>query len=477
VIGRLARRAPGLWPPSSRARDAAVRRSVVDVVLILGLAVYGGVVVALLVTGRLVPARAGALLVGPVAFAIGLLRPEWLVVGLLALPYQFLDSASPKYLTYLLIWALFGFLLQDGVRVGPQTGALPILGIIVLAAVHPAQVPLAAETFAHEIWLLLCYYAALMLLAFQATRTGRVTADQAANALLIGIVAGALVQPFINRLGPIEHGLLGTPWGGKFEYLSVMAFGVAYARSSLRRANSYPSIRWDRVLTWTFAPLILIGYGRAGWAAAFIIVALVSRWLHWKRVWIGAAIVVGLLLTVPVLRERVLPTEGTGLSGTAAITSISTGRWPLWVFLWDRAVLHLPGGNGFGYEWSLSSTEVFGTAGQFSRNQDFIFPHNDFLFLFVELGILGAGLLIVQWLHIAFTVHAAGRETSPEAVRYGTRILVPVLVVMFCVQLFDNGFTIRAVAEHFYLVAGLVFGLSAWSRRTAHTSPMLAHAA
>ena len=33
------------------------------------------------------------------------------------------------------------------------------------------------------------------------------------------------------------------------------------------------------------------------------------------------------------------------------------------------------------------------------------------------------------------------------------------IVVMFFVQLFDNGFAIRFVAERFFIAAGLVFGL------------------
>ena len=44
--------------------------------------------------------------------------------------------------------------------------------------------------------------------------------------------------------------------------------------------------------------------------------------------------------------------------------------------------------------------------------------------------------------------------------RYDVRILVPIIIVMLLVQLFDNGFAIRLVAERFFVATGLVFGLN-----------------
>ena len=458
----LQRPTPRRHPGTSRFRGSAR-----DALLLLGLFGYGVTVTALLATGHLFLSQAGALLVGPIAFVVGLLRPEWLLLGLLALPYQFLDSTSPKYLTYVLVWALVGFLLDQGITLRLRTGVYPLLGIIIFAAIHKADVSPEASTFAASIWTLLVYYAALMLLGFHASRSGRLHIDLVVNALLIGVAASALLQPFISTLGGVGTSLFGNPWGGKFEYIAVIGFGVAYTRAALKKAAGIAHGPWDRRLAFLFLPLIVMGYGRAGWIAALVITALVSLWTRRKSFWVAAVLVVVIALTIPVFRERVLPTEGTSLSGNAALAKLTTGRWPLWVFLWDRSITALPQGHGFGYEWSLTSTQIFHSPNQFGSGKpgsNGIFPHNDFLYLFSELGIFGAGLLILQWAYLFFTIRRLSGRGRYDYAGYGARVLTPVLLVMLFVQLFDNGFTIRVVAEHFYLVAGVICGLWGWAR-------------
>ncbi len=114
--------------------------------------------------------------------------------------------------------------------------------------------------------------------------------------------------------------------------------------------------------------------------------------------------------------------------------------------------------------------DLFGVEGVFTSGQNpGIFPHNDFLYLFVELGILGSALLLVYWIHLFHTTRLLSRSRS-ESIRYDVRLLVPVIVTMLFVQLFDNGFAIRFVAERFFIAAGLVFGLYYLVRHTETTS-------
>jgi O-antigen ligase len=109
--------------------------------------------------------------------------------------------------------------------------------------------------------------------------------------------------------------------------------------------------------------------------------------------------------------------------------------------------------------WSLTPTDIFGFENVFVTQENaFIFAHNDFIFLFVELGIIGLGLLIAFWLHLFRKIRALSRSHS-ESTRYRVRVVIPIIVVMFFVQLFDNGFAIRFVAERFFIAAGLVFGM------------------
>ena len=76
----------------------------------------------------------------------------------------------------------------------------------------------------------------------------------------------------------------------------------------------------------------------------------------------------------------------------------------------------------------------------------------------MEFGILGFGLLVAFWLHLLRKIRLLSRSPGEQA-RYDVRVLVPVIIVMLLVQLFDNGFAIRFVAERFFIAAGLVFGL------------------
>jgi O-antigen ligase len=93
----------------------------------------------------------------------------------------------------------------------------------------------------------------------------------------------------------------------------------------------------------------------------------------------------------------------------------------------------------------------------------FIFPHNDFLYLFVDLGLVGAGLFILFWLSLFRKFRKLSHSTHSES-RGDVRMLAPIIIVMFVVQMFDNGFAIRFVATPFFIAAGLVTGLYAIER-------------
>ena len=166
-----------------------------------------------------------------------------------------------------------------------------------------------------------------------------------------------------------------------------------------------------------------------------------------------------LALTVPVVGEQLISGRSTDVSNSDALTEVTTGRNVLWEDLWGRGVVALPLGNGWGYMWSLTPTDIFGIENVFvTAGNPFIFAHNDFLFLFVELGLLGVGFLIVFWIQLIRRIRGLSRSGN-EWTRYRVRVLLPVLVVMLIVQLFDNGFAIRFVAERFFIAAGLVFGM------------------
>jgi hypothetical protein len=126
--------------------------------------------------------------------------------------------------------------------------------------------------------------------------------------------------------------------------------------------------------------------------------------------------------------------------------------------LWARGVEAWTFGQGWGYVESLTPVDLFGSTIFVTDENEFIYAHDDFLYLFVQLGILGFGLLVVYWMNLLLKVRRLSRNSS-EFVRYNVRVLVPVLLVEFVMQLFANGFANQFVAEKAFMASGLVFGL------------------
>ena len=417
---------------------------------------FGIGVVVLFVSGRVDLFWAGLLLVAPVVLGLGVLRPEWIILVIVGLPPSIILPIAPMRMVALMLVALFGFLLQGGLRLGFRTGVYPLVGIIALAFALKGSTPLEAATTADAILHLITYYTLLMLVAFQSATSRRIRADTFVDALLFGIVGACILQPFVAGFG--FEAINQTPFRGQIAYLTVMGFGVTYVRWSLRHLAGVRQSPLDAPLAGVFLCLAAVGFVRAAWVAGLLVLALVSRWTGRKAFWIILSLLVVLVLTVPIVGERVLPGGSVGVA-EEAIAQVTTGRSVLWEELWKRGADALPFGNGWGYTWSLSSEEIFGFGGQFGAVENgVVFPHNDFLFLFVELGILGLGLLVVYWLDLLRTIRHLSRGRLEQS-RYDVRVLVPVILVMFVVQVFDNGFAIRFVAERFFIAAGLVFGL------------------
>ena len=418
--------------------------------------VYGIGIVGLLASGRLSLPDACVMLALPALLGVALVRPEWVVLLVVLLPPA--SFAPVRAMTLLMVVALFGFVLQGRVRLGPATGIFPLVGIIALAVAFNAPTSTDASAAAGTMLNLLIYYTLLVLVAFHAVAKGKLHIDTFLNALLLGLVIAAVIQPFFAASVSLQQ-IMDTPFRGQFAYLSVMGLGVSYVRFSLSRSVGRPQSAVDLALVVVFAFLTVIGFGRAAWMAALLIFALVSVWTGRKAFWMICCLLLVLTLTVPVVGEQIITGRSVGTGTAETLTAVTTGRNLLWQDLWTRGTEALPFGNGWGYMWSLTPTDIFGVEDVFVTEENaFIFAHNDFIYLFVELGLLGLGLLVVFWFHLFRKIRALSRSHS-ESTRYRVRVLVPIIVVMFFVQLFDNGIAIRFVAERFFVAAGLVFGL------------------
>lgn len=419
-------------------------------------AAYGVGVVALFAAGKVGLPEVGLLSAVPVVLAVAGLRPEWTILLLVALPPSIV--LPPTQMIAITLTALFGFLLQGRLRLGLKTGIYPLVAIIALAIVLKAEVSAEAMATADTTLKLFVYYILLMLVAFHAVVNGRMKIDTLVNAFLLGVAGATILQPFVREVATFE-GIAHHPFRGQFAYLAVVGFGVAYVRLSLGGSADRRLSLLDVVLVLAFLFLTAISYSRAVWMAGLLVVALVCKWTGRKSIWIVGSLFLILALMVPVIGERIFPGGTTDITNPERLAQVTTGRTELWGRLWQRGADALPFGQGWGYIPSLDSTDLFGFEENFqSGGSSFVYPHNDFLYLFVELGIIGVVLLALYWLLLVRKITLLSRSSS-EAARYGVRVLVPVIIVMFITQLFANGLSMRLVANRFFIAAGLIFGL------------------
>ena len=428
-------------------------------------ALYGVGVVALFTSGRVDLLRACLLLGGPVVFALALLRPEWTILALVATPPQLLSPRPPRLLVAVALLTVFGFLLRGRLHMGIKTGVVPLLAIIVLAVTRKTEMigdDGVAAAAAGTMLQLIVFYALLMLAGFHSAVRGRFRTDSFINAMLVGLVFGAMLEPFF--VSQSFESLISHPFRSHFVYLAVMGFGVTYIRVSLRSSAGQSRSALDVFLMIVFLVLTLIGFSRAAWMAGLLVFALVSLWTGRKSFWVVLSLCVMLALTVPVIGARILP-SGSVSTDPDTLALVTTGRSALWGKLWAQGEEGLPFGKGWGYVESLSALDLFGIEGEFSSGGgSFVYPHNDFVYLFVQFGVVGFGLLVVYWLDLLRGVRSLARR---RGTRYSVRLLLPIIIVMFFVQMFDNGFAIVAVATRFFIAAGIVFGLLYATRESA----------
>jgi O-Antigen ligase len=446
---------------ASRRRATSLPLGLLFVLLVM----YGVGIAALFSSGRVDLRTAITLLAAPAVVAASIVRPEWILLFVVLLPPSLMGQVPPMQMVAVLVVALFGFLLQGRLHLDLRTGIYPLVGIIAFAMATRAEVPPDAAAFADGVLKNLVYYCLLMLVAFQATANETLRVDRFADALLFGIVGATIVQPFLPAIVSGIEGFSRNPYQGAFANLAVIGFGVTYIRRSLSPSLDRRRSSVDGVLMIAFLALTIISYNRAAFIAALLCFAFVSIWTAKKSFWIVAPLILALAFTIPVIGEAVVPGGSVDISNQETLTRVTSGRSVLWADLWQRGAEALPLGNGWGYTWSLTSLELFGFEGAFSASdQGFIYPHSDFLFLFVELGGVGLALLVVFWIQLARRFRFLSRFADPF-VRFDVRILTPIFVTMFTLQLFANGFSVRFVAERFFIAAGLMCGMHHGVRR------------
>lgn len=436
-----------------------------DNLLTVAILTYAAAVTALF-AARLMPLNTAVfLLVAPTSILVASARPGWFVTFLVALPPGVIEFMPPRRLSILIGVVLLAQLVVRGrLYLDWRSGLYPLV-LITLAGhlfhAHLGEAPLALNG---ELMKFIVYYVLLAAMAYNAARVGELDLRWVAN----GIIAGILLTVLLETMG---FGAASDPLGFEssvfvrsyFAYLPVMGLSIVLWRLLDRHKDEASG--WHPILLSIFAAMILFSFVRAAWVSALIIVLVLSKrarkWRYWAIVPLAALIV----WTVPTVRQEVASSSGGDIGEAVASREITTGRWELWTGLWVLSVPALPWGNGFGYTWSITSERIFGISGVFQSGESkFIYPHNDFLFMLVEFGIVGAGMLIIFWAHL-FTAMRGLRRRADEATRRAVLPLTGVLVTAFIVASVDNLFTIRPIAERFFVTAGCVFGTYAAVRK------------
>jgi cell division protein FtsW (lipid II flippase) len=181
---------------------------------------------------------------------------------------------------------------------------------------------------------------------------------------------------------------------------------------------------------------------------------LVAGYVRRRSFWLLVPVALALVLAVPIARERLVP-------GPSARGDITTGRAELWTTLWDDHIAPaLPAGNGFGYTWSLTPEKLFGFRGFVGADasaEQFVYPHNDFLFWMIEFGLWGLALWLIYWVHLIASTRWLLKSGTARH-RGAALIVLGIFVTMFIAGLVDNPLAIQPLAERFFVSAGFVLG-------------------
>jgi O-antigen ligase len=183
-------------------------------------------------------------------------------------------------------------------------------------------------------------------------------------------------------------------------------------------------------------------------------VLVISLLAHKRRYWVLIIAALIAILIVPVARDRVVPNQAQAAGG-----GFTTGRFDLWSRLWDRVESGLPFGNGFGYTFTLTAPDLFGprsTSFYTSQRQSFVYPHNDFIFWMVELGLIGLLGMVLFYGQLVMAFYSVSR--SPNANGIHAQILAGALITAFVSQLVASTFFFAALGVPFFTAAGFVFG-------------------
>jgi hypothetical protein len=420
----------------------------------------------LFASGRITLFDAIFFLGAPWAVLAAALRPDWLVLALAGLPASLTAVVQVSRLLALVSVALLALVItRPRFSLALTTGLPAMLAIVVAGHIFRANVDDVAQVVNDSAMLLLGYYVALALLAFNLVVHGELSGQRLGTALIIG-VGTTLALGLTGYENSWFHGGTTILTRGYLGYLAVGGLGISVARILTRKQHGASRTEW--LTTAGLLALTVVSFSRAAWGAAAIAFILLALYSGRRRLALIVPIIVATAFMFPSVRQELASSASGDIADALRTGQITTGRWELWTGLWEHAESALPWGNGFGFMWSLSSEDLFGAEGVFAPGQGHIPAHNDFMLLLVEFGIPGVSLLAFFWILLMRASVRVARSTLPGLALDGL-VLIGILTTGFVMASVDNLIAIRPFAERFFLAAGTMFALG----RMAHAQQVI----
>lgn len=435
-------------------------------------ALYSFVLIGLGSSGRIGATSALVALSAPALAWCAVFRPAWLIYGLLALPpaLTFLSPLrSPGYWCALLLVVLVWQLSRESVKAeGLVAHAWPLALLVALSGLHQAPVTSTAAEKADQLQLIFLYYFLLMAVCLLLVSRNQIGVGYAAIALVTGTVISDLwlALAFAGDFGALSRGGPATATyetlqgRAGFAYVGAMAYGVALARAFRSNTPNGRIKKGSLALAGVLLLFVALTYVRGALLGCLILTAITLGSAGRRRYLVGVLAGLILILSFTTVTERLTRGAEGRVGELVTSSTFTTGRTKIWGALWDRAQDGFPWGNGFGYVWSLDPQALLGTQNWGYGN--FIYPHNDIVFLAVELGVPGLLLFVAFW---ALLVRAMVRVWRNPSLQTSFYQLGSVAVVMVPAHMFGNGLLVPLMGERFSIFAGLLLGLGMVSRR------------
>ena len=354
-----------------------------------------------------------------------------LVVPLVAVSMSryVLSAVRGTGLLFLPLYAFAGWALVSVLWFGPATeGAQNILAYAAFAAL----VPVTAAAIIHGD------------LRLTRARAAMTCAFVVASALYVGSLAlGGLGGSDV--LGARSYALVGV--------LGV-AWGAGHMRMGYRRFGLLAAVSWL---------LILLSLSRLAFAAAILVLALVSLDLRTTGRFVRSAVLIGVVSVVAYfsvtsfgpMAERFAKGDVKSIGG---VTVNVEGRNEIWSVTWESYLESPLVGRGAG-----SAAEMLD-----ATMDDADHPHNDYLRVLHDLGVIGVALLVAALLTLLHRVlqhtRLARRNTESAAVHLSAFLGLLALMVEMTT---DNAIVYLFVVGPVAVALGLSIGTAVRERRLA----------